>query len=196
MKFRKLARLLPLMLIALPAFARSESVASVSVEVDVPVAQAWSILQDFSQAHNYVPNLSKTEIVSAQKNGVGAHRRVYDMDGDYLEETISEWQEGVGFIIHIHEGDEPMAPFSEISFRYHIEAAREDATAIALSMRFVMPLGSVGTAMGDWFIVPIVEDNLVQVAAGMKHYYEMGTPASDADRERLAGQVTVTTPER
>ncbi len=52
-------------------FARSESLASVLVEVDVPVAQAWSILQDFSQAHNYVPNLSKTEIVSAQKNGVG-----------------------------------------------------------------------------------------------------------------------------
>jgi hypothetical protein len=32
---------------------------------------------------------------------------------------------------------------------------------------------------------------LVQVAAGMKHFYEAGTPASDEDRKALAGEVKI-----
>ena len=35
----------------------------------------------------------------------------------------------------------------------------------------------------------MVEDNLVEVAAGLKHFYETGLPATDEDRERLAAQV-------
>ena len=67
--------------------------AQVRVQADLPVAAAWDKLSDFSLAHNYVPGLSRTEIVSAQTQGVGAHRRVYDNDGDYLEETITAWQD-------------------------------------------------------------------------------------------------------
>ena len=39
-----------------------------------------------------------------------------------------------------------------------------------------------------------LEDNLVQVAAGMKHFYESGEPATDEDRAREAGAVVVTSP--
>ena len=35
----------------------------------------------------------------------------------------------------------------------------------------------------------LMEKQLVQVAAGMKHYYETGRPATDEDRERLAEAV-------
>ena len=92
----------------------------VSVVADLPLAQSWDKLQDFSVAHNYVPNLSKTEIVSTQRNGIGAHRRVYDEDGDYLEETITEWQEGEGFVIKLHSGEEPMMPFNRAEFSYRL----------------------------------------------------------------------------
>lgn len=168
--------------------------AAVEVLVDVPVAAAWNYLQDFTLAHNYVPGLSRTEVVSAARSGLGAHRRVYDMDGDYIEETITEWREGEGFVIRLHEGDEPMAPFDEIFFTYAISPEGEDRTRVALAMDFVMPLGSVGETLGEWFILPVMEDNLVQVAAGMKHFYESGEPATDDDREREAGAVVVTSP--
>ncbi len=168
--------------------------AAVEVLVDVPVNVAWDYLQDFTLAHNYVPDLSRTEVVSARRAGVGAHRRVYDMDGDFIEETITEWQEGEGFVIRLHEGDEPMAPFDEINFTYAIAAEGDDRTRVALSMDFVMPFGSVGETLGEWFILPVMEDNLVQVAAGMKHFYESGEPATDEDRAREAGAVVVTSP--
>ncbi len=171
-----------------------EHLARVEVRANLPRAAAWEQLQDFSVAHNYVPNLSRTEIVSSARNGEGAHRRVYDNDGSFLEETITEWREGEGFVIRLHRGVESMAPFERISFRYQLAELGPRATRIELSMAYKMPWGAPGASLGEWLIRPVMEDQLVQIAAGMKHFYETGQPATDADRARLAGEVKVTSP--
>jgi ribosome-associated toxin RatA of RatAB toxin-antitoxin module len=164
---------------------------SVSVLVQIPRAQAWEKLRDFSVAHNYVPGLVRTEIVSHRREGIGAHRRVYDEGGDFLEETVIEWQDGQGFVIKLHDGDEPMMPFERAEFAYRIEAQGKEQTRIELSLTYQMPWGAIGETLADWFIRPVMEDKLVQVAAGIKYYYETGRPATDEDRERLAGTVQV-----
>ena len=102
-----------------------------------------------------------------------------------------EWREGEGFVIKLHDGDSPMAPFQRAEFNYQLSPAGPDATLIALSLTFEMPWGGFGETLGEWFILPMMEKNLVQVAAGMKHFYETGTPATDEDRERLAGAVEI-----
>jgi len=169
-----------------------EQTARVSVQAELPVADAWALLSDFSLAHNYVPGLSRTDIVSHKRHGTGAHRRVYDADGDFIEETITAWEEGAGFTIRLHQGDAPMAPFKAVFFDYRIDAAGAGRTDIALALRFEMPLGGFGHWIGQAFMMPAMESELTLVAAGMKAYYETGEPASDADRERLAPQVAVT----
>ena len=172
------------------AMAQGQQV-SVSVLVQIPRAQAWEKLRDFSVAHNYVPGLVRTEIVSPRREGIGAHRRVYDEDGDFLEETVIEWRDGQGFVIKLHDGDEPMMPFERAEFAYRIEAQGKEQTRIELSLTYQMPWGAIGETLADWFIRPVMEDKLVQVAAGIKYYYETGHPATDEDRERLAGTVQV-----
>ena len=172
------------------ALAEAQQV-EVSVLAEVPLERAWEILQDFSVAHNYVPGLTRTEIVSSRPSGIGAHRRVYDEQGDFIEETIIEWQEREGFVIKIHQGDAPMAPFERAEFSYRLAPVPDSKTLIILGMTVELPFGSVGAKLGEWFILPVIEDNLVQVAAGMKHYYETGRPATDEDREMLAGVVRV-----
>jgi hypothetical protein len=146
-------------------------------------------MSDFTLAHNYVPELTRTEIVSTRRRGVGAHRRVYQEDGDYLEETIIEWNEGSGFVISLHEGQQPLAPFKRAEFSYGMVAVTPKSTGVDLSLTVEMPWGAVGEALADWFVEPLLEDKLVQVAAGLKYFYETGQPATDKDRERLAAAV-------
>jgi hypothetical protein len=167
--------------------------ATVQVDADLPHAQAWALLQDFSLAHNYVPDLSRTEIVSSTSRGVGAHRRVYDADGDYLEETITAWREGQGFTLNLHQGEEPMAPFEQIEFIYTVAPGARNSTQIQLELAFRMPWGWLGDALAEWIILPIMEESLVQVAAGMKYFYETGVPATDEDRENGAAAVQLIT---
>lgn len=162
--------------------------ASVSVLVDVPLGDAWEKLQDFSLAHNYVPNLTRTEIVSEVKSGPGAHRHVYS-GSKYLEETIVEWTDGQGFTIKLHKGAKPMPPFRLAEFVYKLSERSAQQTRIDLTLRFVMPWGAMGKLLGSSIILPVMRKQLSQVAAGMKYFYETGNPATDADRKRLAGTV-------
>lgn len=164
--------------------------ASVSVPVDLPLGEAWSLLQDFSLAHNYVPRLTSTEIVSEQRSGPGAHRRVYT-GRRYLEETIIGWNEGRGFVLKLHKGSRPMPPFRLAEFEYALSASGTNQTRIQLDLRFIMPLGGLGLILGQRGVLPAVRKQLVQVAAGMKHFYETGEPATDRDRKRLAEAVEV-----
>lgn len=175
-------------------FARFAPAQCVTAAVNVAVspAQAWAVLSDFTVAHLYVPGLTRTEVVSANQLGLGAHRRVYQGSDDYLEETIIDWREGNGFTIKLHEGEEVMAPFKRAEFSYSIEPAPGGETAVELAMLAEMPWGKFGEKLGEWFITPVVETNLVEVAAGLKHFYETGQPATDEDRERLAPQVRTT----
>ncbi|MEP4146833.1 MAG: SRPBCC family protein [Halioglobus sp.] len=162
--------------------------ASVTVLVDMPLASAWENLQDFSLAHNYVPKLTRTEIVSQARTGLGAHRRVYS-GSKYLEETIIQWKEAEGFTIKLHKGAKPMPPFHLAEFVYALSEHSPQQTRIDLTLRFTMPWGGLGKLLGRSVILPAMRGQLRQVAAGMKYFYETGNPATDADRKRLAGTV-------
>jgi hypothetical protein len=164
---------------------------SVAVLVAISVQEAWARLEDFSLAHYYVPRLTRTEIVSKRRNGEGAHRRVYS-GKRFLEETITLWRPGAGFVIALHQGQKPMRPFREAEFEYAISEASPQQTRVRLEMRIVMPGGAPGRYLARKLILPVIRNNLVQVAAGIKHFYETGEPAADADRKRLAEAVDVT----
>ncbi|MFT6277144.1 MAG: hypothetical protein ACJAZ0_003256, partial [Halioglobus sp.] len=73
-------------------------------------ADAWGNLQDLTIAHHYVPGIIKTEITTEQKTGVGASRRVYQSTDTYLNETVIEWNQGNGFLLHLFK-DNGDAPF-------------------------------------------------------------------------------------
>ena len=164
--------------------------ARVSTVIELPMAQAWEKLQDFSQAHNYVPGLTDTQIVSEQSRGAGAHRRVYS-GKRYLEETISDWREGSGFTIRLHKGEKPMPPFKQAEFVYQLSEESDRQTLVELTLCFTMPLGGLGRFLGSRVVTPGIHKQLIGVAAGMKHFYETGEPASNKDRARLAGAVKI-----
>ena len=168
----------------------NESEVTVSVVVDRPSDECWSRLQDFSLAHNYVPGLTRTEIVSDLASGVGAHRRVYS-GKRYLEESITQWRDGEGFVIKLHRGEKPMPPFKRADFEYALAPAGDQQTRAVLSMRIEMPWGAVGRGLAKAVILPAMRKQLAQVAAGLKHFYETGEPATDADRKRLASAVQI-----
>ncbi len=164
---------------------------TVSIPLEMPRGQAWQLLQDFSLAHNYVPGLEKTEIVSTQKNGIGAHREVHNVDGSFIEETIIEWDQGYGFVIRLHKGEQVMPPMKLAQFRYQLDDEADNRSRMTLTMSIKMPMGYVGLKLHQWFIQSIIRDNLVAVAAGIKLYYESGQAVVEVEREGMKEQVEI-----
>jgi uncharacterized membrane protein len=145
--------------------------------IDMPRAEVWGKLRDISVAHNYVPGIVKTEIVSSQAEGVGASRYVYRNAKSYIQETVVEWQEGTGFLIRLHKGDKAAAPFRNASFRYQLADEGQDKTLFTASLNYELPWG----ALGAWLekrMEKTVAATVADVAMAMKLYYETGTPTT------------------
>jgi hypothetical protein len=153
--------------------------ATAQVTIELPLAETWTKLRDISQAHNYVPGIVKTEIVSEQAEGVGASRYVYRNAKSYIQETVQEWNEGQGFLIRLHKGDKPAPPFRRAWFRYQLSEQGPHQTLFTASLEFEMPWGAVGAWLEKKmvkFVATIVSD----VTLSMKLYYESGKPTTPA----------------
>lgn len=147
--------------------------------IDIPINRVWTKLRDISLAHNYVPGIVKTEIVSEQTEGVGASRYVYRNAKSYIQETVEEWQEGSGFLIHLHKGEKPAPPFRDAWFRYALEDCGNGQTRLTTSLIYDMPWGG----FGDWLgakMTKFVHATIADVAYSMKLFYETGVPTTPA----------------
>ena len=156
----------------------SRKVSSATV-LDMPRSQAWDRLRDISLAHNYVPGIVNTRIVSEQAEGPGASRYVYRNAKSYIQETVVEWEEERGFLIRLHRGEKPAAPFRNAWLRYLLADEGEGKTLFTATLEFEMPWG----ALGQWLekrMEKIVRSTITDVVTSMKLYYETGQPTTAA----------------
>ncbi len=153
--------------------------ATAEIIIDLPRAEAWEKLRDISLAHNYVPGIIRTEIVTEQREGVGASRYVYRSATSYIQETVTEWREGEGFRIRLHRGDKPAPPFREAFFNYQFDDAGSGRTRFTATLGYQMPWGGFGEWLGRRML-GFVQSTVQDVATAMKLYYETGEPTTPA----------------
>lgn len=160
---------------------------SYDIVVNVPHAQAWEYLRDLSRAHYYVPGLKNTRIDTAQITGVGTSRTVFPKNMQPLEETVIEWNEGDGFVLNLHRGGKPMAPFEKAEFVYAIEANGADCIRFKPQLRYQVADSWFARMLERFVMRRLLQKNVVGVAQALKQYYESGKP-SNPDFEAGAAQ--------
>jgi hypothetical protein len=150
--------------------------------LDMPREKAWGKLGDFTLAPNYVPGVTKVEITTDQKEGVGASRRVYPKK---MDETIVQWDDGYGFVLKLHKGDGgPPAPFKEAGFRYSIEDDGK-GTKFNIGLMYNMQMGAFGSLLNRLFLGKIVENIVRDIGLSMKHFYETDEPVTPKTLKKL-----------
>lgn len=156
-------------IVPLPHFIETE------ILIDLPINQAWEKLRDLSIPQYYVPGLLRTTFNTAQREGVGASRKVHMKDGLLLDETVIDWREGSGFTIRLHRGDKPLMPLCrEAHFLYRLEDAGGGKTRFRPAMAFAMGAGPIGNGFFKLLVRKAMTANLQAVAANVKQFYETG----------------------
>ncbi|WP_448089769.1 SRPBCC family protein [Pseudomonas azerbaijanoccidentalis] len=146
----------------MPAIARH------SVLLDLTQQEAWAKLRDLSLAPHYVPGLTGCQFHPGAQEGVGASRRVFRKGGQYLDESVVSWQEGVGFVLLLHKGSNGSPfPFREASFSYALHA-EGDATRITLQMSYSLR----GGRLMELLLRKAFNNVVRQIAENLKAYYE------------------------
>lgn len=146
--------------------------------VDLPREQVWERLRDLSLGHYYVAGLKGTRINTAQKEGVGASRTVFPKNMAPMDETVTEWSEGYGFVLKLHRGDKSAAPFKAAEFIYAIEDAGNGKTRFKPALRYTLGGGALGALLDRLLLRKIFFKNVDSVARNFKLYYESGRPSN------------------
>ncbi|BCX69453.1 MULTISPECIES: SRPBCC family protein [Pseudomonas] len=146
------------------------AIASHSVLLDLSLPAAWAKLRDLSLAPHYVPGLTGCQFHPGAHEGVGASRRVFRKGGQWLDETVVQWQEGVGFVLVLHKasGGAPF-PFREACFSYTLQA-EGDATRITTRMSYSLRGGRLVEGLLGKAFNKVVRE----IALNLKAYYETG----------------------
>lgn len=79
--------------------------ASHTIHLNLSLESAWKFLSDLSLAPYYVPGLTGCWFHPGPQSGRGASRRVQRRYGQWLDETVVDWQEGSGFVLHLHKAN-------------------------------------------------------------------------------------------
>ncbi|MGF6554592.1 hypothetical protein ABIA48_000972 [Pseudomonas sp. S30_BP2TU TE3576] len=146
------------------------AIASHSVFLDLPPQAAWAKLRDLSLAPHYVPGLTGCRFHPGAMEGVGASRRVLRKGGQYLDESVVQWQEGTGFVLRLHKGgNESPFPFRRASFSYALQA-EGDATRITLQMSYSLR----GGRLIEGVLAKAFNKVVQQIAENLKAFYETG----------------------
>ncbi|MSP60401.1 MAG: SRPBCC family protein [Myxococcales bacterium] len=62
-----------------------------SIRIEAPSDKVWSVLATLDTLHHYDPGVTKSEITSPAREGVGASRRCDLAPGGWFKEQITEW---------------------------------------------------------------------------------------------------------
>lgn len=147
---------------------------SSEIEADMSMQQAWGKLRDLSVAHNYVQGLTKTEITTERREGVGASRKVYSKSRPPMDETVVVWDEGHGFLLKLHQGDnDAQGPFKRSFFSYALEHAGTN-TVLRNSMQYEMKWGLFGVILDKLFLRKVFRAVVRDVVIAQKAFYESG----------------------
>lgn len=146
------------------------AIAAHSVQLDLTPHATWTKLRDLSLAPHYVPGLTGYQFHPGPQEGLGASRRVLRKGGQYLDESVVQWQEGTGFVLRLHKGssDSPL-PFRQASFSYALQPAG-DGTRITLQMSYSLR----GGRLMEWLLAGAFNKVVRQIAENLKAYYETG----------------------
>jgi ribosome-associated toxin RatA of RatAB toxin-antitoxin module len=155
--------------------------------IELPIESCWDNLRDLTRARHYVPGLTDTVVTTDQREGVGASRIVTHKQFGEMNETVVEWDEGVGLTVRLHKGDKPATPFREASFRYEFRpsASGREACEIHTSLTYELPFGVLGRLLDRLVLGRIFRKNVVDTAVCLAEHYRTGQPVAESELPRL-----------
>lgn len=160
------------------------SQASHSLLIELPIEQVWSKLRDLTLAPHYVPGLTACQLHPGPQEGLGTSRRVLQKNGQWLDESVVEWQHGSGFVLCLHQAERGAPfPFRQASFRYALQA-EASGTRLTTSLIYQPAGGVFGRLLDHLLLRRALNKVVAQIAENLKAFYESGQTQNESFKLR------------
>lgn len=137
--------------------------------VNAPLDKVWTLLTDLERLEQYDPTVKKSSLISREKTGLGAKRKVEMGDGkNWFEEHITEFKPHEALSFQLTDCS---FPISRLSHRYSFEA-NGNQTKVKQVMDYSVKFGLFGKLLDLLMIRKQSDKGIKKFFLGLKSYIE------------------------
>jgi len=152
-----------------------------SIEINAAQDIVWTLLQDFANVE-WAPGVSKSYHIGHEKKGVGAGRHC-ELDGfGEIDEYITQWHEGIGYVYNVSA----LGPLHQAFSSWWL-TSENGKTTLTVVFSYNIRFGLFGKAMHKLIMRRKLEKSLPLTLEGVKIEVNKEKNQLSALNERLAG---------
>ena len=144
---------------------------SATTVVHVPIDRVWLTLADVGTIADWHPGVARSPVLTANRTGLGATRRIELYDGSTVVEEVTSLDESCSVTVTMSEH---AMPLSHGTATFKVEADGSDRTRVTMMMDYKMKYGPVGWLMNVLMLRRIMKKLLASVLAGLDHHLVTG----------------------
>ena len=148
------------------------------VTIDAAQELVWQIVSNLGDIYKFHPGVSKSYYTSKIEVGMGAARICELQPTGRIRETVVQWNEGSGFLLHI-DPIEKAPPVDNFSGNFELEQVDANKTSVSLTIQYDMKLGLIGELLNKLVIKSKMEEGIEALLQGLKIHTEKGLEIKD-----------------
>ncbi|EPJ49256.1 MAG: hypothetical protein OFPI_25610 [Osedax symbiont Rs2] len=139
-----------------------------TVIINARQQQVWELLEDFYDVYTWVPTVKKSHSLNDKKLGIGAGRYC-ELDGfGSIEEYITGWYPGIGFVYQIT----PLGPLDRSHSSWWLTEMADGRTELTVTLSYNIRFGLFGKMMHKLVMRKKLEESLPDTLLAVKNKVE------------------------
>lgn len=141
-----------------------------TVFIEAPPERVWSVLARLDALHEYDPGVTKSEITSDRRTGLGANRRCEIAAGGWFCERVTAWEPSRSLELTLYDCT---LPVKALRHRYTLSAER-GGTRVEQTQEYTLKYGPLGAALDGLLVRRQWDQGIKRFFAGLKDHVEAG----------------------
>ena len=139
------------------------------IVIDAPVESIWNVLTDLELLDKYDPTVKKSELISTEKIGVGAKRKVHMLDGkNWFDEKVTVFIPNQALTYELTACSFPIKGLKH-SYAF-VKVGNQ--TKVMQQMEYTVKFGLFGMLLDSLMIRKQSDSGIKNFFAGLKTYVE------------------------
>jgi ribosome-associated toxin RatA of RatAB toxin-antitoxin module len=139
------------------------------IAINASPDKVWSVLTDITALEKYDPTVLGSDLVSTNRNGIGATRKVRMKDGkNWFVEKVTGWEQGKALSFQLTDCSFPINSLSH-SYSFSSDGT---GTTVRQVMTYEVKFGMLGKFMDRLMIRKQTDKGIKLFMGGLKNFVE------------------------
>jgi ribosome-associated toxin RatA of RatAB toxin-antitoxin module len=139
------------------------------ITVNANIDKVWAMFTDLELLDKYDPTVKKSTLVSTEKTGIGAKRKVHMLDGkNWFDEKVTVFKPNEALTYQLTDCSFPIAGLQH-SYRFEKIG---NQTKVKQVMEYTVKFGLFGKLLDSMMIRKQSDNGIKKFFAGLKSYAE------------------------